>query len=78
MRWPYTYSARIGGPDPTLWELNFNWRDFGQNWCTARDCSQVDCTAPFACYPGTEELGFADRLVPCQDATGVGGKCAKD
>lgn len=38
----------------------------------------VDCTAPSACFPGTPELDFADRLVPCRASTGVPGKCARD
>lgn len=77
LRWPYTYSGQIGGPDPTVWAINFNWRDYGQNWCTARDCTQVDCTAPLQCFPGTPELDFADKLVPCGTDTGVLGKCAR-
>jgi hypothetical protein len=72
----FPYFSSLGIPNPTVWELNDNWRRYGLNWCVARDCSNNGCAPPIACFPGTPGKDFADRLVQCAPTTGRGNRCA--
>lgn len=72
----YPYSTNLGVPNPTADELNWNWFHHGLSWCTARDCSQSDCTVPKRCFPGTAEKNFEDALIACTSSTGNLGRCA--
>lgn len=75
IRYPY-YS--IGGiPNPTIWELNFNWRHYGQNQCAAKNCLAEDgCQVVLGCFPGTPLLQFKDKYVICPANTGKPNRCA--
>jgi hypothetical protein len=70
------YSSELGFPNPTVWEMNWNWKHFGLSWCLGRDCSGDNCLIPAACYPGTPEREFKDALVQCPAQSGRQDKCA--
>lgn len=72
----FPYAIVNGEPDPTVWELNWNWKHHGLNQCTARDCNSTDCSAPIGCFPGTPSLNFADRMILCSTSTGNTRICA--
>ena len=71
----YPYAVINGIPDPTVWELNWNWKNHGLNQCTARNCNETDCSVPIGCYPGTKNLNFANRLLFCPPSTGRDNLC---
>ncbi len=75
IKWPSTVVNGI--PDPTVWEMNYNWRYHGLNYCTARNCDETDCTVPTACFPGNLTKSFENRLISCPVETGRGGLCAR-
>lgn len=64
---PYLIDSRTGAAATAVWNqpTNDNWRTFGPQWCNAVDCSVADCSTPMACFPGTPDRGFKDRLIPC-------------
>jgi hypothetical protein len=73
----YPYGVNNDGvPDPTIWELNFNWRYFGLLQCLERDCEEEFCGTPTGCFPGTPALNFVDRWHICDGTTRNAGKCA--
>ena len=72
---PYEFDFREGETDPTRWLVNYNWRNYGLNWCSARDCRQEgSCDIGYGCFLGTTDLGLGDALVECQNLGGR--KCA--
>lgn len=72
----YPYPTNLGVPNPTSWLMNWNWKHFGLIWCSARDCTEADCSVPVGCFPGTPSIQFQDALVPCESPTGVNRRCA--
>ncbi len=46
--------------------------------CNARNCTEVDCSAPYGCFAGTVERNFLDKRVTCDKASGHPGMCATD
>jgi hypothetical protein len=72
MTWAYTaaFTAQIAYPyninNPMQWSLNWNWLNYYDRWCTARDCSSPlqDCSF-YGCFPGTLENTFSDALTAC-------------
>ncbi len=74
IKYPYVTIDCI--PNPTIWEMNWNWKHHGLNQCTARDCTAVDCSSPKMCFPGTVEKNFNDALVLCSKSTGRENRCA--
>jgi hypothetical protein len=70
------YDGKI---NPTEWNTeNLNWRDWSHLWCKAKNCSEVDCSPPKGCFPGTKELNFKDKQYICGPDTSYSGKCALD
>lgn len=69
------YASRNGVSDPTWWNEP-DPVDYSSAVCLARNCSAVDCSAPFGCFPGTSALKFADKHVFCDARSGHPGKCA--
>jgi hypothetical protein len=72
----YPYTVENGVPNPTVWELNWNWKYFGLLQCLERDCEEEFCGTPTGCYPGTPERSFIDRWHFCLDSTRNYGRCA--
>ena len=52
------------------------WRYYG-GLCQARNCSQMDCSPPTGCDPGTAANNFQDADVQCSSASPRKGMCAK-
>ncbi len=71
---PYKHTAD-GVTNPIVWGVP-NDNRFVNEWCRARNCSEVDCSPPTGCYPGSVELDFADKQFECQDY--FPGKCVVD
>jgi hypothetical protein len=72
-RIPYYWDGRNNITNPSIWGItNNNARDFGIDWCMAKDCTVTDCSvdALKGCFPGTPP-NFFDRQIICQ-----GGGCA--
>lgn len=71
------YASVNGVSDPTASNVDDPiW--YGSAVCAARNCSAQDCSPPYACFPGTRVLGFADKLTVCEVDSGHGGRCAVD
>ena len=58
-------------PTPTVW------RYYDTSVCAQRDCTQLDCSPPVGCRPGTLANAFADADVVCSSASPRKGLCAK-
>ena len=71
----YPISLINGVPDPTIWEINWNWKHFGLLSCLERDCEEEFCGVPTGCFPGTAERSFVDRWFSCVNSVNF-GKCA--
>lgn len=66
---PYPHKGEI--MQTTVWgEEDDN--QFVSEWCRARNCSEVDCSPPMGCFPGTPELDFKDRYRECPGPTNKG------
>lgn len=52
------------------------WRYYA-GLCQARNCSQMDCSPPTGCDPGTAANNFQDADVQCSSASPRKGMCAK-
>lgn len=77
IRYPYYYSQIDHTTNPTIWQLNFNWRHFPQSQCAARNCLQQNgCPIPRGCFPGTPSLSFRDKHFICGAETPFPGRCA--
>lgn len=61
------------GTNPARWGQENNNR-YVSEWCKARNCSEVDCSPPVGCFPGTPSLDYRDRHVECPATF----KCAVD
>lgn len=71
---PYAHVDDI--TQPVIWGEENDNRYVGE-WCKARNCSEVDCTPPYGCFPGSKLLNFADREIQCPGPINE-GKCALD
>ena len=69
---PYRHVKNI--MQTTVWGEEDDNR-FVSLWCRARNCSEVDCSPPHGCFPGTPSLNFKDRLRECPGPTNK-GMCA--
>ncbi len=71
---PYAVDPATCETIPNTWFAppNNNWRDFLYGLCIKRDCTAVDCGPPKACFPGTPEQNFKDKLIECPPS-GSGG-----
>jgi len=73
-RLPYFWDGRLNYTNPSIWGIrNTNWRDFGIEWCMARNCDVVDCSPESlkGCFAGTPPH-FSDAHIVCEDGTGCG------
>lgn len=68
--------AHEGSVMQVVWGEENDNRYVGE-WCKARNCSEVDCSPPYGCFPGSKLLDFADREIKCPGPTNE-GKCALD
>lgn len=70
------YAHEFGKTTPARWGID-NDNRYVDEWCRARNCSEVDCSPPRGCFPGSVYLDFKDAQFECRSAPNK-GMCAND